>query len=235
MKNYTLYIVLLLSLKINAQVQDTLKVTSQDSTVLYSIELQEVVVTKSGVKGVDEERKKVLILKRRVYKVYPYAKLTAEKLLQINETMAKLKTNKEKKKYFKLVENYLQEEFEPKLKKLSRKDGQILVKLIYRQTGATTFDLIKDYKSGWKAFWSSNTAKLFDINLKTKYNPYDVLEDFYIESILVTAFKEKHLIQQPSAKDIDLKKLALTWREKIEKAKEAKLEKQKLEESKTDN
>ena len=149
--------------------------------------------------------------------------------------MAKLKTNKEKKKYFKLVENYLQEEFEPKLKKLSRKDGQILVKLIYRQAGATTFDLIKDYKSGWKAFWSSNTAKLFDINLKTKYNPYDVLEDFYIESILVTAFKEKQLIQQPSAKDIDLKKLALTWREKIEKAKEAKLEKQKLEESKTDN
>jgi len=73
--------------------------------------------------------------------------------------MAKLKTQKEKKKYFKLVEKYLNEEFEPKLKKLSRKQGQILVKLIYRQTGKTTFDLIKDYKSGWKAFWSNNTAK----------------------------------------------------------------------------
>ena len=152
--------------------------------------------------------------------------------MQINETMAKLKTNKEKKKYFKLVENYLQEEFEPKLKKLSRKDGQILVKLINRQTGSTTFDLIKDYKSGWKAFWSSNTAKLFNINLKTKYSPFDVPEDFYIESILVTAFKEKHLAPQPSAKDIDLKKLAATWREKNETA---KLKREKLERTQVNN
>ncbi|WP_320814095.1 DUF4294 domain-containing protein [Flavobacterium sp.] len=235
MRNYILYIVLFFSLTINAQVQDTLKVTVQDSSVLYSIELEEIVVTRNGVKGLDEQRKKILILKRRVYKVYPYAKLTAEKLLQINETMAKLKTNKEKKKYFKLVEKYLQEEFEPKLKKLSRKDGQILVKLIYRQTGSTTFDLIKDYKSGWKAFWSSNTAKLFSIDLKTKYEPFDVLEDFHIESILVTAFKERYLVQQPSAKDIDLKKLAANWREKIQKMKEARLEKEELEEVKNNN
>lgn len=224
MKNYTLYIVLLFSLVINAQEQDTLKVTAQDSAVLYSIQLKEIIVTKSGVKVLSEEQKKILILKRRVYKVYPYAKLTAEKLVQINETMAKLKTNKEKKKYFKLVENYLQEEFEPKLKKLSRKDGQILVKLINRQTGTSTFDLIKDYKSGWKAFWSNNTALLFNINLKTEYKPFDVAEDFYIESILVTAFKERHLQQQPSAKNIDLKKLASSWREKNEKAKQKKRE-----------
>lgn len=232
MRNYTLYIVLFFSLTIKAQVQDTLKVTAQDSAVLYSIELREVVVTKSGVNVLSDEQKRILILKRRVYKVYPYAKLTAEKLVQINETMAKLKTNKEKKKYFKLVENYLQDEFEPKLKKLSRKDGQILVKLINRQTGSTTFDLIKDYKSGWKAFWSSNTAKLFNINLKTEYKPFDVPEDFYIESILVTAFKERHLQQQASAKDIDLKKLAATWREKNEKA---KLKKEELENSDLNN
>ena len=63
------------------------------------------------------------------------------------------------------------------------------MKLINRQTGSTTFDLIKDFKSGWKAFWSNNTARLFDINLKTKYQPYNVLEDFNIESILLTAFE----------------------------------------------
>jgi hypothetical protein len=232
MKNFPIYIVLLFSLTIKGQVKDTLNVTAQDSAVLYSIELKEIIVTKNGASVMSEEQKKILILKRRIYKVYPYAKLTAEKLMQINETMAKLKTNKEKKKYFKLVENYLQEEFEPKLKKLSRKDGQILVKLINRQTGSTTFDLIKDYKSGWKAFWSSNTAKLFNINLKTEYSPFDVPEDFYIESILVTAFKEKHLAPQPSAKDIDLKKLAATWRKKNEKA---KLKREELERTQVNN
>lgn len=235
MKNYTLYIVLLFSLTIKAQVQDTLKVTAQDSAVIFSIELQEIIVTKNGVAGLDEQKKKLLILKRRIYKVYPYAKLTAEKLTQINATMERLKTNKEKKKYFKLVENYLQEEFEPKLKKLSQKDGQILVKLISRQTGSTTFDLIKDYKSGWKAFWSSNTAKLFNINLKTKYEPFNVLEDFNIESILITAFKERHLVQQAPAKEIDLKKLAATWREKIEQMREDRLAKEEIQKTKNNN
>jgi hypothetical protein len=224
MKNYTLYIVLLFSIFLKAQTQDTLKLTAQDSAVLYSIELKEIVVTKTdaSIAALDEHKKRMLILKRRIYRVYPYAKLTAEKLMQINATMDKLKTTKEKKKYFKLVENYLQEEFEPKLKKLSRKDGQILVKLISRQTGETTYDLIKDYKSGWKAFWSSNTARLFNINIKTEYKPFDVVEDFYIESILITAFKQNHLVEQIPAKPIDLKRLGANWREKNERVREAR-------------
>jgi hypothetical protein len=219
MKKHTLYIVLLFSVSIKAQIQDTLKISVEDSSVIYSIGLKEIDVTKDETYAseMDAERKKILILKRRVYKVYPYAKLTAEKLMQIDATMDKLKTKKDKKKYFKLVENYLQDEFEPKLKKLSRKDGQILVKLISRQTGETTFNLIKDYKSGWKAFWSSNTAKLFSIDLKTEYQPFDVAEDFYIESILLIAFKQKQLVEQAPAKSINLKNLANSWREKNNK------------------
>ena len=219
MKKYTLYIVLLFSVSIKAQIQDTLKISVEDSSVIYSIGLKEIDVTKDEAYAseMDAERKKILILKRRVYKVYPYAKLTAEKLTQINATMDKLKTKKEKKKYFKLVEDYLEEEFEPKLKKLSRKDGQILVKLISRQTGHSTFNLIKDYKSGWKAFWSSNTAKLFNINLKTEYKPFDVAEDFYIESILLIAFKQRYLVEQAAAKPIDIMSLADSWREKNNK------------------
>lgn len=212
-------IIFLFSFSVFSQEQDTLKISAQDSAVIYSIELKEMVIGGTST-ALDEERKKLLILKRRVYKTYPFAKATADKLTQLNTTMAKLKTNKEKKKYFKIVEKYLTEEFEPKLKKLSRKDGQILVKLINRQTGESTFDLIKEYKSGWKAFWSSNTAKLFDINIKETYQPYDRLEDFHIESILVTAFRQGHLVKQESAKPIDLKQLASLWREKIEKAKQ---------------
>jgi hypothetical protein len=213
------------SVSVKAQIQDTLKMAVEDSSLIYSIGLKEIDVTKDNAftSEMDSERKKILILKRRVYKVYPYAKLTAEKLMQINATMDKLKSKKDKKKYFKLVENYLQEEFEPKLKKLSRKDGQILVKLIYRQTGETTFNLIKDYKSGWKAFWSNNTAKLFSIDLKTEYKPFDIIEDFYIESVLIIAFKQKHLVEQAPAKPINLKNLANTWKEKNNKIREERI------------
>ena len=194
---------------------DTLQMTQQDSSIIYSIELKEIIFTPDNVYTTDEDKKAKLILKRRIFKVYPFAKLTADKLTQLNATMAKLKTNREKKKYFKIVEKYLEEEFEPRLKKLSRKDGQILVKLIYRQTGHTTFDLIKDYKSGWKAFWANSTARLFDINLKTEYKPYDVKEDYHIEGILNAAFNQNHLSRQEASKPIDFDKLNDHWINKI--------------------
>ena len=127
--------------------------------------------------------------------------------------MDKLKTEKEKRKYFKIVEDYMENEFEAQLKKLSRKQGQILVKLIHRQTGFTTYSLIKDYKSGWKAFWSNNTARLFDINLKTKYAPYQVNEDFLIESILYRAFNSGRLVNQPPANPVDYDELYEYWQQ----------------------
>ncbi|MCL9771164.1 DUF4294 domain-containing protein [Flavobacterium sp. HXWNR69] len=193
---------------------DTLQMTQQDSSIIYSVELRELIIAPDGVYSSEDVRKARLILKRRIFKVYPYAKLAADKLTQLNSTMTKLKTNREKKKYFKIVEKYLEEEFEPRLKKLSRKDGQILVKLIYRQTGSSTYDLIKEYKSGWKAFWANSTAYLFDINLKTEYQPYAVTEDYHIEGILNVAFNQGQLTKQEAKKPIDFENLKEHWSNK---------------------
>lgn len=189
-----------------------------DSIISDVVLLEEVVI--SNVKLDYESKKKYLLLQKRVYKVYPYARMASIKLVELNKNMAKLKTNKEKKKYFKIVEEYLDNEFKGQLKKLSRQQGQILVKLIYRQTGTTTYDLIKDYKSGWKAFWSNNTAKLFDISLKEEYLPYEVNEDFLIESILYLAFNSGRLVEQPAATPIDYFRLSEYWENKaIEQSK----------------
>ena len=161
-----------------------------------------------------EQKKQFMLLQNRVYRVYPYAKTASERLTALNTNMNKLKSNKEKKSYQKIVENYMENEFKAQLKKLSRKQGQILVKLIHRQTGITTFDLIKEYKSGWKAFWSNNTAKLFDINLKTKYTPYTNNEDYLIETILFRAFNKGRLIEQPASTLIDYEELNNYWQNK---------------------
>ena len=200
---------------------DSLKI-EQDTMDYKEIVIEEVLVTDEHIqKLTKEEREQLLLLQKRVRVVYPYAKLTAEKLMNINATMSKLKTQKEKKKYFKLVEKYLNEEFEPKLKKLSQKQGQILVKLINRQTGQSTFDLIKNYKSGWKAFWSNNTAKVFNIDLKKKYDPMEVPEDFYIETYLLRCFEEGKLIKQEAKNPVSETELIQNWMKKnAEKRKE---------------
>lgn len=213
--------ILLFTAKVTAQVStDSIvkkEITEEenDTVVKDPILLEEVVVYRSKLSP--EEKKQFLLLQNRVYKVYPYAKTAADRLTALNKNMDKMKTNKEKKKYFKLVENYMEGEFTDQLKKLSRKQGQILVKLIHRQTGFTTFELIKDYKSGWKAFWSNNTAKLFDINLKAKYQPYEVNEDFLIESILDRAFNRGRLARQKPATPIDIDELTEFWELKAQK------------------
>jgi len=181
------------------------------------VPLEEVVVYRH--KWNAAEKKEFQLLQNRVYKVYPLAKIAADRLTVLNKNMDKMKTNREKKKYFKIVEDYMENEFTGQLKKLSRKQGQILVKLIHRQTGYTTFELIKDYKSGWKAFWSNNTARLFDINLKTKYEPYEVNEDFLIESILDRAFIRGRLVNQKPANPLDIDELYDYWEKKAQSLK----------------
>ena len=216
--------ILLLTVKVTAQVstdsiaKKEFSEEENDTVVKDPILLEEVVVYRSKLSP--EEKKQFLLLQNRVYKVYPYAKTAADRLTALNKNMDKMKTNKEKKKYFKLVENYMEGEFTDQLKKLSRKQGQILVKLIHRQTGFTTFELIKDYKSGWKAFWSNNTAKLFNIDLKKSYDPMEVVEDFYIENYLQRAFDEGKLAKQEAKKPISESELRANWSAKNkEKAK----------------
>lgn len=206
---------------VNAQVtqKDTAKMgyvlTENDTILNDTIQLPEIVIHKEKLDP--EAKKQFLILQNRVYKTYPYAKLASERLTNLNKGMASFHTNKEKKKYFKIVEDYLSNEFESKLKKLSRKQGQILVKLIHRQTGTTTYDLVKNLKSGWKAFWSNTAASMFDINLKTKYSPYEVNEDYLIETILVRAFESGRLQNQKTATPVDYDNLTDSWLTKVQK------------------
>ena len=208
---------LLISSSVKAQIiqKDTTKmgyVLEENDTITEPILLEEVVIFKEKLDP--ESKKQYLLLQNRVYKTYPFARIASDRLTAMNKTMDKLKTAKEKRKYFKIVENYMENEFTAQLKKLSRKQGQILVKLIHRQTGTTTYDLIKDYKSGWKAFWSNNTARLFDINLKTGYAPYEVNEDYLIETILFRAFNRGRLVKQEPANPIDYDALSDFWEQK---------------------
>ncbi|MFA9192710.1 DUF4294 domain-containing protein [Flavobacterium sp. FZUC8N2.13] len=187
--------------------------TEKDSILDDTIKLPEITISKE--KQDPEARKQYLILQSRVYRTYPYAKLAADRLTNLNKGMARLSSEREKKKYFKIVEDYLTNEFEARLKKLSRSQGRILVKLIHRQTGKTTYELVKTLKSGWKAFWSNTAASMFDINLKSQYQPFESNEDYLIENILKEAFESGRLLNQPAINPVDVDKLNEYWDTKL--------------------
>lgn len=193
---------------------DTLSVTINqygDEEVAYELEELFINFSKEEI----ERIKTMNILKRRILRVYPYVVATADNLTILNDNLAKMDTKRRRKAYIKRSEKYLNDQFEERLKKLSRKDGQILVKLINRQTGQTTFDLVKEFKSGWSAFWSNQTARLFDIDLKAKYNPAQTLEDFYIEEIIQELRQKNKIDYRAPALYSDLEKLQNEWREKL--------------------
>ncbi len=194
------------SLPLFAQ-QDSIPQVVEDTTKVYVMYLDEVDLFGDSDAMLEYKR-----LKRRVYKVYGFAKLTAANLDKIDKTMAALKSNKDKRKYFKIAEKYMTDHFEPRLKKLSYNDAMVLIKLIHRQTGTTTYELIKDYKSGFKAVISNTTARVFGLNLKKEFQPISVKEDFLIEKILQEAFLERRLIEQKPAFEIDYPALEDKWK-----------------------
>ncbi|GAA4271416.1 DUF4294 domain-containing protein [Aquimarina gracilis] len=160
-------------------------------------------------------RRKYLILRRKTRKVYPYAKLASERLSTLNERLEGITSKRGKKKYIKILQKYMEEEFTTELKKLTRTEGQILVKLVHRQTGKTMFNLVKEYRSGWRAFWYNNTAKIFNISLKKEYDPINVEEDYWIEDILQRSFQSNILEEQRTALDFSFYDLRNKWTDTI--------------------
>jgi len=182
-----------------------------DSIPRIAIDLDEVLVLPELNFKNREERIRYIVLRRKTLKVYPYAKLAADRLESLKDRLSKLKRKREKKRYAKVIQKYIEDEFSAELKKLTKTEGQILVKLIHRQTGTTTFDLIKELRSGWRAFWFNNTAKVFDISLKKEFSPIDEKEDYLIEDILQRAFQNEQLDRQKPAFDIDFYACVNKW------------------------
>lgn len=148
-----------------------------------------------------------LWFKSKVFKAYPYARLASQRLDTLNNRLNRIKSSSKKRKYIKLIQEYMEGEFTDQLKKMTKTEGRILIKLIHRQTGKTTFENIKELRSGWKAFWYNTTANLFKLSLKEEYHPEYVNEDFLIEDILQRAFQNDQLQYQPSKLKFDFTKI----------------------------
>ncbi|WP_400079002.1 DUF4294 domain-containing protein [Winogradskyella sp. R77965] len=216
---YITYIILFFSLTLFAQ-EDPVKQDSTqvhymiiegDSIPVTAVELDEVMVLPNLYFADRDARIRYIILRRKTLKVYPYAKLAAERLEALQKRLDELDRRSEKKRYAKIIQKYIENEFSAELKKLTKTEGQILVKLIHRQTGKTTFQLIKELRSGWRAFWFNNTASLFDISLKKEFNPLVEEEDYLIEDILQRAFQNERLKRQDPAFDIDFYACVNKW------------------------
>lgn len=122
-------------------------------------------------------------LVRYVKKVYPYSQIVKNKLYEVNARVDSIEDKKKQKAYIKQKEDELREEFEGELRKLTYTQGRILIKLINRETGETTYEIVKQLKGSLSAFFWQSVAVVFSSSLKYEYDAKG--DDRLIEEIVV--------------------------------------------------
>ena len=187
-----------------------LVIIKNDSMMLS---LDEVIIFNRRNFESNKERKYYLWYAKKVRKAYPFAKLASEKLTEINEALEGIESKRKRKKHIKKIQKFMEGEFSNELKKLTRTEGRILIKLVHRQTGETMYSNIKEYRSKWNAFWYNSTAKLFKLSLKSEYHPETEALDFLVEDILQRSFARNILIKQEPKLQIDYFELLIQWKD----------------------
>jgi hypothetical protein len=131
-----------------------------------------------------KDRDSYIKLVRNVKKVMPYAKLAAFRLQMMDDNLNQLPTKRSKKKYIKSTEDAIKDEFIGQLKKLTISQGKLLIKLIHRETGNTTYEILKQYRGSASTMFYGIWARMYNANIDTKYDP---IKDYQIEYIIKNA------------------------------------------------
>ena len=209
-----LIVALLLNFTVYAQKVDTLSIGGDASSALtgqliisgdtipWSV-LDEVLFVPKPTLNDYQARRHYYNLTKKVRRVYPYVREAALRMDSVNMQLEGIDKRRARRKFTKSYQKYLEERFEPELRKLTRSEGQILSKLIYRETGVSVYEIIKTYRNGFSARLWSMTAWWYDIDLKRPYDPANDHEDKLIENILVRKFISGQLI--PAREDERLK------------------------------
>jgi len=179
-------ILMLLSSPLLAQEEEKERIvvyaTMLDGDTIPLIFLSEAKVLSFKPRKSKREERKITRLILNVKKVYPYAKLAGIKLNEYEEILAGVEDKKTRRKIMKQAEDELDAEFGDDLRGFTFTQGKILIKLVYRETGESSYDLVAELRGKFRAFFWQAFARIFGFNLKDGYDPEG--EDAEIEFIV---------------------------------------------------
>jgi len=155
--------------------------TVTDGDTIAVIELKELSIYSWRVLTRSEERKLTKLMKN-VKIVYPYARLAGIKLVEYEDVLMQAADDKERRKIMKQVEDELEAEYGEELRNLTVTQGKILLKLVDRETGESSYDLVADLRGEFRAVFYQAFARIFGLNMKLRYEPNG--EDREIENVV---------------------------------------------------
>jgi hypothetical protein len=182
MKKFLNVILLVFIVAIRVQAQEGWPVTveaivDKNGDTLAIIELPEFVkFAPPQFKNAFQERRYYRLV-RNVKIAYPYAKLAGIRLKEYEAKLEEAHTDYERRELMRKAEDQIREEFEADLRKLTFTQGWIILKLIDRETGHSSYDLVSEFRGKFRAFFWQTFAGIFGFNLKVKYDPLDADKD----------------------------------------------------------
>lgn len=165
---------------------DTIRcyLTNVDGTLMPMVIGPEVKIQDVRIFKTQADRDAYRRLRYNIYKVMPYAKYAAERYQQLQRSLATTTDKKTQKRMVDTCETQIKDLFKKEVENLTISQGEILIKLIDRQTGNTSYEMVKELKGGLKAFMFQSLARVFGHNLKENYDPN---EEHDMEAILQEA------------------------------------------------
>lgn len=161
----------------------TVRATIVDGDTIAYMSLPVIRVYAPKVFKSKREERRWSKLVNNVKRVYPYAVLAADKMKEYEAVLLTAKNEKEQKRLMKEAEENLKKQFEKDIRNMTFSQGKILIKLIDRQTGSTSYHIIKEFRGSLSAFFWQSVGKLFGANLKDEYDAQG--DDKLIEEIVI--------------------------------------------------
>ncbi len=189
---HILIIILFSCISLSGEAQDSIPQTGDiyvaravviDGDTMWVADLDEVYIFPTKRFSSRRERRRYTRLIYNIKKAYPWAKMAGERLAEVEIQMDSIETEREQKAYIKVVEKEMLKDYKDDLKKLTVTQGRLLIKLVDRETGDTSYELVKELRGNLSAaFWQA-LARLFGSNLKSEYDADG--EDRLIEEIII--------------------------------------------------
>ncbi len=158
------------------------KVEENGDTIYFS-SMEELYIFPKYKPSTPAERRRYTRLIFNVKRVYPYAKMAGDEYAVVSEHLLTLTTDKDRRQYINEVEKQILNEYEEELKKLTVTQGRILLKLIDRETGETSYEILRDLKGAFNAVFWQTLARIFGHNLRSEFDPEG--EDKLLNEIVI--------------------------------------------------
>ncbi|WKS94537.1 DUF4294 domain-containing protein [Riemerella columbina] len=132
-------------------------------------------------------------LSKKLNRVYPLFLKALEQYQEVEEEMAKFSDKSEKRRFARQKQEELAQQYEAQLRDLTTSEGRIFAKLMSRATGKTVYEIIKELRGGWSAFWWNVKGNIADVDIKEPYDPHRYRHDEFIESLLQSYWNQGYL------------------------------------------